>query len=296
MRSLNIWLVGVPRWIKPRNIHLVTGTPIQPGTSKVKRMGISVACREANRWICKRLQKFRQQEPKPQLSWPCSSWLRMIFPAVNRARKISRFLASELLPQWLWIRFISSNMLKFCQLLWSNLVKMHSETKWTNMCGSPSNIHLSPPSDPVKRIAVFNLVPLQWNEAEIYVMLPVGEMSCMKKQSRMPTHANRQFVGSGNEAGLCDRDCLRKRTVLPEFPVASGTSCSQRISCLSNVCLVNQQIASILQLPRHTLLWWPFCNFFVRSMRSESWHPIGNASSQSMDPVTAASKKLPKPP
>ena len=49
MRSLNIWLVGVPRWIKPRNIHLVTGTPIQPGTSKVKRMGISVACREANR-------------------------------------------------------------------------------------------------------------------------------------------------------------------------------------------------------------------------------------------------------
>ena len=50
-----------------------------------------------------------------------------IFPAVNRARKISRFLASELLPQWLWIRFISSNMLKFCQLLWSNLVKMHSE-------------------------------------------------------------------------------------------------------------------------------------------------------------------------
>ena len=45
MRSLNIWLVGVPRWIKPRNIHLVTGTPIQPGTSKVKRMGISVAGR-----------------------------------------------------------------------------------------------------------------------------------------------------------------------------------------------------------------------------------------------------------
>ena len=43
MRSLNIWLVGVPRWIKPRNIHLVTGTPIQPGTSKVKRMGISDA-------------------------------------------------------------------------------------------------------------------------------------------------------------------------------------------------------------------------------------------------------------
>ena len=164
------------------------------------------------------------------------------------------------------------------------------------MCGSPSNIHLSPPSDPVKRIAVFNLLPLPWNEAEIYVMLPVGEMSCMKKQSRMPTHANRQFVGSGNEAGLCVRDCLRKRTVLPEFPVASGTSCSQRISCLSNVCLVNQQIASILQLPRHTLLWWPFCNFFVRSMRSESWHSIGNASSQSMDRVTAASKKLPKPP
>ena len=43
MRSLNIWLVGVPRWIKPRNIHLVTGTPIQPDTSKMKRMGISVA-------------------------------------------------------------------------------------------------------------------------------------------------------------------------------------------------------------------------------------------------------------
>ena len=43
MRSLNIWLVGVPRWIKPRNIHLVTGAPIQPDTSKMKRMGISVA-------------------------------------------------------------------------------------------------------------------------------------------------------------------------------------------------------------------------------------------------------------
>ena len=35
MRSLNIWLVGVPRWINPRNIHPVTGTPIQPGTSNV---------------------------------------------------------------------------------------------------------------------------------------------------------------------------------------------------------------------------------------------------------------------
>ena len=81
------------------------------------------------------------------------------------------------------------------------------------MCGSPSNIHLSPPSDPVERIAVFNLLPLQWengNEAEIYVMLPVGEMSCMKEQSRMPTHANRQFVGSGNEAGLCVRELLEK--------------------------------------------------------------------------------------
>ena len=77
------------------------------------------------------------------------------------------------------IQIQTSNMLKVCQLLWSNLVKMHSETKSTHMCGLPSHIHLSPQSDPVKRIAVLNLLPLQSNEA---VKLAGGEMSCMKKQ------------------------------------------------------------------------------------------------------------------
>ena len=57
------------------------------------------------------------------------------------------------------------------------------------MCGSPSNIHLSPPSDPVKRIAVFNLLPLQWNEAEIYVMLPVASWRNVLYEKAI-THAN----------------------------------------------------------------------------------------------------------
>ena len=99
--------------------------------------------------------------------------------------------------------------------IWSRCILSH-------MCRSPSNIHLSPPE---MSIAVRHCLFLQWNEAEIYVMLPVGDISCTNKQSRMQTHVAHHAL-----------------------------KISQRISGLSNVCLVKQQIASILHLPRHTLL------------------------------------------